>query len=107
MATASPVIPAAKTLEAAAKLSLTEGGVRPICLDYYKDSVDGKVFIGNKPDGTRSLMKDEEQYTSSVEKFYHSGTDIIVKTKNSIYITVAGLKQKKMVVRDDPSDDSD
>lgn len=100
-------MPTTKTLESAAKLSLTSSGFRPICLDYYADSLEGKVFLGVKPDGTKSLMKDEEQYTSNIEKPYASGTEWIIVTKNSIYITAAGLKQKRMVVREDADDESD
>ena len=97
-------MPSSKTLEAAAKLSMTAGAFRPICLDYYADSKAGKVFLGIKPDGTKCLMKDEEEYTSAIEKCYQPDGDYIVKTKNSIYITASGLKQKRLVVREDDSD---
>jgi hypothetical protein len=105
---AKPVpIPTAKTLTAAAKLSMASPGFRPLCLDYYADSVEGKVFLGKKPDKTSSLMKNDEEYTSSIEKLYQSDAEYIVQTKHSFYIVSGTLTAKRLNVREDLSDEDD
>ena len=54
--------------------------------DYWTASLDKKVVIGVKESGEKLLVKSEDEYTSTVIKFYKSNSEIIVVTENSIYL---------------------
>lgn len=92
-ATAS--VPSANSLVYAAKASMQFD--KPVCLDYFKDSLEGGVFIGLRDDGTKFLVKSEEEYTSNIEKAYKPDSEYILVTENSIYIVAGNLKTKKVL----------
>lgn len=87
-------LPSDVTLKHAAKLALVED--KPILLDYWTDSLEKKALIGAKENGEKLLVKSEDEYTSSVVKFYKSGTEYIVITENSIYIVSNEIPTRKI-----------
>ncbi len=94
------MIPPDKIILAAAKVS-GQMDLRPICFDYYGDSLTGQVNIGVRKDGTKFLVKDEDEYTSNIEKILkvsdEKGVDhYIAITENSIYIVIASIKPKRV-----------
>lgn len=98
MATPAPVdtsFPNEKTLVHAARLALDND--KPILLDYFVASRDGKAFLGEDVNTKeKSLVKSAEEYTSPIQKVFATKTDFIVMTENSIYI-VSGLIKKKNI----------
>ena len=88
-------LPEMKTLQNASKLSIVDD--RPIMMDYWTSSIDKTVMIGIKEDGKKMLIKNEEEYTSFIEKVYRiNGKDYIIMTENSIYIVDAEIPSKKV-----------
>lgn len=88
-------IPAAQTLLQAAKLAIEQD--RAIMLDYYRDTLQGKAFLGEDPTTTeRVLIKSKDEFTSLIKKLYKVGDDFIILTENSLYV-VSGKIQKKKV----------
>jgi len=87
-------LPADITLKHAAKLSIVED--KPIVLDYWTASIDKKALIGAKESGEKLLVKSEDEYTSTIVKFYKSGTEYIVITENSIYIVSNEIPTRKI-----------
>ena len=41
-------------------------------------------------------MKSEDEYTSSIAKFYKSGSEYIIITENSIYIVSSEIPTRKI-----------
>jgi hypothetical protein len=78
----------------AAKLSIVDD--KPIMMDYWTASLDKKALIGAKENGEKLLVKSEDEYTSSIAKFYKSGTEYIVITENSIYIVSNEIPTRKI-----------
>jgi hypothetical protein len=78
----------------AAKLSIVDD--KPIMMDYWTASLDKKALIGAKENGEKLLVKSEDEYTSSIGKFYKSGTEYIVITENSIYIVSNEIPTRKI-----------
>jgi hypothetical protein len=87
-------LPADVTLKHAAKLAIVED--KPIMLDYWTASLDKKALIGAKDSGEKLLVKTEDEYTSTIAKFYKSGTEYIVITENSIYIVSNDIPTRKI-----------
>jgi hypothetical protein len=87
-------LPSDITLKHAAKLSIVDD--KPIMLDYWTASLDKKALIGAKENGEKLLVKNEEEYTSIVAKFYKSGSEYIVITENSIYIVSNEIPTRKI-----------
>jgi hypothetical protein len=87
-------LPSDITLKHAAKLSIVED--KPIMLDYWTSSLDKKALIGARENGEKLLVKSEEEYTSTIAKFYKSGTEYIVITENSIYIVSSDIPTRKI-----------
>lgn len=82
------------TLQHASKLAIVED--KPILMDYWTNSLDKKALIGIKENGEKLLVKNEEEYTSPIAKFYKSGTDYIIITENSIYLVSAEIPSRKI-----------
>ena len=60
-------LPNDKTLKHAARMAMEQD--KPIMLDYYADTRDGKAFLGE--DATtkeQMLVRSESEYTSGIEK---------------------------------------
>lgn len=87
-------LPAEITLKHAAKLGMVED--KPIMLDYWTASLDKKALIGVKDNGEKLLVKSEDEYTSSISKFYKTGTEYIIITENSIYLVSSEIPTKKI-----------
>jgi hypothetical protein len=87
-------LPSDVTLKHAAKLSIVED--KPIMLDYWTASLDKKALIGAKENGEKLLVKSEEEYTSTIAKFYKSSTEYIIITENSIYIVSNEIPTRKI-----------
>jgi hypothetical protein len=65
-------------------------------LDYWTPSLDKKALVGSKESWEKLLVKSEEEYTSTIVKFYKSGTEYIVITENSIYIVSSEIPTRKI-----------
>lgn len=87
-------LPSDITMKHAAKLSIVDD--KPIMMDYWTASLDKKALIGAKENGEKLLVKSEDEYTSSIAKFYKSGTEYIVITENSIYIVSNEIPTRKI-----------
>lgn len=87
-------LPSDVTLKHAAKLAIVED--KPIMLDYWTSSLDKKALIGAKTTGEKLLVKSEEEYTSSIIKFYKSNEEFIVITENSIYIVSSDIPTRRI-----------
>jgi hypothetical protein len=77
-------LPSDVTMKHAAKLAIVDD--KPILLDYWTPSLDKKALVGARENGEKMLVKSEDEYTSTIAKFYKSGSEYIVITENSIYI---------------------
>ena len=88
-------LPSDVTMKHAAKLAIVDD--KPILLDYWTASLDKKALIGAKEaTGEKLLVKSEDEYTSTIAKFYKSGTEYIVITENSIYIVSNEIPTRKI-----------
>jgi NMD protein affecting ribosome stability and mRNA decay len=87
-------LPTDLTLKHACKLSIVED--KPVMMDYWTSSLDKKALVGAKTTGEKLLVKSEEEYTSSIIKFYKSAEEYIIITENSIYIVSADIPTRKI-----------
>jgi hypothetical protein len=87
-------LPSDVTLKHAAKLSIVDD--KPIMFDYWTPSLDKKALIGARENGEKLLVKSEEEYTSTIVKFYKSGTEYIIITENSIYVVANDIPTRKI-----------
>ena len=87
-------LPGDTTLQHASKLAIVED--KPILLDYWTSSLDKKALIGIRENNEKLLVKSEEEYTSSIAKFYKSGTEYIIITENSIYIVSSDIPNRRI-----------
>jgi hypothetical protein len=87
-------IPPATVLLRAAQISVDED--RPILLDYWTDSRDKKCCIGVK-DNAKYLVKNESEYTSTVQNIFRIDGCFIVLTENSLYIVSQEIPVRKIV----------
>jgi len=87
-------LPSEVTLKHATRLAIVED--KPIMLDYWTQSLDEKALVGVKDSGEKLLVKTEEEYTSTILKFYKSGSEYIVITENSIYIVSSSISTRKI-----------
>jgi hypothetical protein len=92
--TANYKLPVDVTLQHATKLAIVED--KPIMLDYWTSSLDQKALIGHRENGEKILVKSEDEYTSTIVKFYKSASDYIIITENSIYIVSSEIKSRKI-----------
>jgi len=89
------VLPNVQTMLQAAKLAIAQD--KPIQLDYYVETTNGKAFMGEeKETKEKMLVKSAIEYTSHIEKVYKVAEDYLVVTANSIYI-VSGKIQKRII----------
>jgi hypothetical protein len=75
-------LPSSATIEHAMKLAINED--RPIMMDYWKDSLEKSVLIGQRDDESKEkiLVRSEEEYTSPIKQILKVGTDYIIMTEN-------------------------
>ena len=88
-------LPSETTLKHAAKLSIVDD--KPILLDYWCTSLDKKAVIGARGDSNEKiLVKSEDEYTSTIVKFYKCADEFIVITENSIYIVANDIPTRSI-----------
>ena len=87
-------LPSDTTMKHASKLAIVED--KPIMLDYWTSSLEKKALVGARDNGEKILVKSEEEYTSSIKKFYKTGTEFIIITENSIYIVASDIPTRKI-----------
>ena len=87
-------LPSEITLKHAAKLSVVED--KPIMLDYWTASLDKKALVGARDNNEKILVKSEDEYTSTIQKFYKSASEFIILTENSIYIVSSEIPTRKI-----------
>ena len=87
-------MPSDATLKHAVKLSIVDD--KPIMLDYWTPSLDKKAVVDPRDNGEKLLVKSEDEYTSTIQKFYKAGTEFLIITENSIYIVDAGIPTRKI-----------
>jgi hypothetical protein len=89
------VLPHPTTLLHASRIAIQQD--RPIQLDYYVESANGKAFMGEDPETKeKMLVKSNDEFTSLIGKIYKVQEDFIILTENSIYI-VSGKIQKRRI----------
>jgi hypothetical protein len=86
--------PETTTLQHAVKLAIVED--KPIMMDYWSCSLDKTVCIGVKENNEKLLVKNEEEYTSSIAKIYKVGKEYIIMTENSIYLVDVEIPTKRI-----------
>lgn len=94
MTTPAPTLPPATVLLRAAQISVDED--RPILLDYWTESRDKKCCIGVR-DNAKYLVKNESEYTSTVQNIFRIDGCFIVLTENSLYIVSQEIPVRKIV----------
>jgi len=87
-------LPPATVLLRAAQISVDDD--RPILLDYWTESRDKKCCIGVK-DNAKYLVKNESEYTSTVQNIFRIDGCFIVLTENSLYIVSQEIPVRKIV----------
>ena len=92
--TATFRLPTEQTLTHAVRLAITND--KPIVMDYWMASLEKKALIGVKENNEKLLVKSEDEYTSTISKFYRSGTEYIVITENSIYLVSSDIPSRKI-----------
>lgn len=88
--------PSDKVLQYAFNYSLVED--KPIITDYWLDSHSDKCFIGIKENNEKFLVKNKEEYTSTIVKLPKLDTpdEYIAITENSIYIVSSKIGKRKV-----------
>lgn len=88
-------LPPASVLLRAAQVSMEQD--KPIYLDYYCDSVEKKCCVGVQGDGTKYLVKSNDEYTSTIESIFKCESCYIVATENSLYVVSVEVPVKKIL----------
>ena len=89
-------VPNLDTLKHAARMAIEQD--KPIMLDYYNDTREGRAFIGENPaTKEKVLVRSSEEYTSLIQDpISRVGGDFIVRTENSIYIISGATKKRAL-----------
>ena len=89
-------LPPTNAFNHAAKIAIVED--KPIMLDYWVDSLNSGsgVIVGVRENSEKLLVKSEDEYTSTIQKFYKSGTEYIIITENSIYLVSNDIPTRKI-----------
>lgn len=90
----SSPMPGQQCLQHCCKISISED--KPILLDYWNDSLDGKVMIGVKDNDEKLLVKSADEYTSPILKIYRVDAEYIVMTENSIYVVCDKISTRRI-----------
>uniref|UniRef100_A0A6C0JUT6 Uncharacterized protein n=1 Tax=viral metagenome TaxID=1070528 RepID=A0A6C0JUT6_9ZZZZ len=89
-----PSMPGQQCLQHCCKIAISDD--KPILLDYWNDSLDGKVMIGVKDNDEKLLVKSSDEYTSPILKIYRVDTEYIVMTENSIYVVCDKISTRRI-----------
>jgi hypothetical protein len=98
-ATSTMPLPEGNVLVQASKLAILQD--KPIQMDYYVDSVQGKAFlvIDSENKDLKVLLKSRDEYTSLITKVFKVTEDyLIVLTENSIYVVSGKIIYKKLLL---------
>lgn len=87
-------LPSTVTLQHACKIGIVED--KPIMLDYWTLSLEGKIIIGVKENNEKLLVKGEDEYTSPIVKIYKSEGEYLIATENSIYIVDVNCQKRRI-----------
>ena len=93
-------LPGPTLCDHASKIAIVED--RPIMLDYWPLSLEGKIIIGIREDGEKLLVKSQDEYTSPITQIFkvkEEGTehvDYIVLTENSLYLVNSACQARKI-----------
>ena len=87
-------IPHQNAIVNSCKLSIVHD--KPIYLNYWNDSQCNQVCIGKNPDGEKMIVRDEEEYTSPIEKLYKIENAYVILTANSIYLVHTNIQVKSV-----------
>ena len=88
------MLPSAPCLAHCAKLGVSDE--KPIMMDYWTDSFDGKIVMGVREDDEKLLVKSEDEFTSPISKIYKVENEFIIVTENSIYIVSSEIATKRI-----------
>lgn len=88
------VMPSNQCLQHSAKIGVVDD--KPIMMDYWTDSQEGKILIGVRESGEKLLVKSEDEYTSPISKIYKVENEYIIVTENSLYIVSANIPTKRI-----------
>ena len=95
MSATNELCPSVQLLVQAAKLGIQQD--KPIHLDYYVDTCNGKAFMGEDQETKeKMLVKSNDEFTSLIQKVYKVQEEYIIITENSIYL-VSGKIQKRRI----------
>jgi esterase/lipase len=87
--------PSPQVLVHAAKLAMEQD--KPIQLDYFSDSSNGKAYLGEDQETKEKLLvRSNEEFTSTIQKVYKLQDDFIIMTENSIYIVSAKISKRRI-----------
>ena len=87
-------LPGNEILKNAVKISIAED--RPILLDYWASSLNKKCFIGVRENDEKLLVKNEDEYTSPINKIYQVDNEYIITTENSLYIVSNTIPSRRI-----------
>ena len=87
-------LPSVSALQHASRKAIVED--KPILLDYWTKSCDNSIIIGVRENGEKLLVKNEEEYTSPVQKIFKVDSEYLIMTENSLYIVSASIQTKKI-----------
>ena len=88
------LFPSQKALNAACKIACTDD--KPIMMDYWLESHNGKVLIGVRDTEEKILVRSEEEYTSPIAKIFKVGDEFLIVTENSIYVVSSKIQSRKI-----------
>lgn len=89
-------LPSNATMSYCWNLSIVED--KPLMTDYWTSSIDKTTVIGVKEDGEKLLIKNKNEYTSSIAKIYRpTETEFVVMTENSIYVVDSGIPIRRLM----------
>jgi hypothetical protein len=88
------ISPSNACLQHCIKISVVDD--KPIMMDYWTSSHEGKVLIGVRENGEKLLVKSEDEYTSPIEKIYKVEKEYIIATENSLYLVSSGISTKRI-----------
>ena len=88
------ISPSVACIQNCIKIAVTDD--KPIMMDDWTSSHEGKVLIGVRTNNEKLLVKSEDEYTSPIEKIYKVETEYIIVTENSLYIVSAAIATKRI-----------
>jgi len=88
------VMPGNQCLQHCSKIAVVDD--KPIMMDYWTDSQEGKILIGVRENKEKLLVKSEDEYTSPISKIYKVENEYIIVTENSLYLVSASIPTKRI-----------